>query len=228
MKTLEIWLFIMLGLAGCRNDQDNTKRDLENINGVTENRLCRCSPSAWRNLIVVYNNNDTIYYNPVNLPEEFKDNNYNIVFSADLLNDSSIVYTNLANDAVVEAFKARNIWLSGIRMHSNLNLNEETELVNNKLYNSYENNLSFKIDSVLEDSRCPSGVMCIWEGNAKVRFDFSLNNKLTQFSLNTANSFRRDTTITGYKIQLIRVNPYPVYPGLIKQSDYTTLIKITK
>jgi hypothetical protein len=96
-----------------------------------------------------------------------------------------------------------------------------------KTYYDYNDMISIGIDSILEDSRCPSGVMCVWEGNAKVRFNFIQNNNLTKFSLNTANSFRKDTLVAGYKIQMINVKPYPVYPDFINQNDYKAIIKIT-
>ena len=114
MRKIAICFLILSGLiTGC--EKDNIKRDLENINGLTQIRRCFCTPEAWRYLIVVYSNTDTFYYNPVNLSDDFKDKDYKIVFSADLLNDSTIVYANLANDAVVEDFKVRNIKLTKIR-----------------------------------------------------------------------------------------------------------------
>ena len=69
-------------------------------------------------MIVVNDNNNKIYYNPVNLSEDYKDVNHKIVFTGDLLNDSSILYKNLTNDALIKKFKARNIRLTDIRKSS--------------------------------------------------------------------------------------------------------------
>ncbi len=66
------------------------------------------------------------------------------------------------------------------------------------------------LDSVLNDSRCPTGVMCIWEGNAEVKFKFEkLNESPVYFNLNTNMRFMQDTVIERYSISLIDLSPYP-------------------
>lgn len=108
------YMIIILALFGCNKSKNNITGDLNNQAGAIEIHRCFCSASAYRYLIVIYNGNEPTYYNPINLAEDYKDKNYGVVFSADLLNDSSIVYTNLANDALVEAFKVRNVKLIAI------------------------------------------------------------------------------------------------------------------
>jgi len=46
--------------------------------------------------------------------------------------------------------------------------------------------------------------------------------------LNISGGFVRDIIISGYKIQLIELKPYPVYPDPILQKDYIARIKITR
>jgi hypothetical protein len=228
MKNFVICLLAIFSLIGCEKEKNKTKIDLSNINGYIEIHRCFCSSSAYRYLIVTINDNDTIYYNPINLSDDYKDFNYKVIFSAELLNDSSIVYTNTASDALIEDFKVRNIKIANINRYSDFVMNDTLKMDYGITYNDYKDMISIGVDTVLEDSRCPSGVMCAWEGNAEVRFDFIQNKKSTKFSLNTANSFRKDTLIAGYKIHMIRVVPYPVYPDFIKQKDYKAIVKITK
>lgn len=114
MKACSFYMVVMLAFIGCSKSKNAISGDLNNKAGVIEIHRCFCAPSAYRYLIVTYDGSKPVYFNPVNLTEGFKDKNYKIVFSAELLNDSSIVYTNLPNDALVEAFKARNIRLIGI------------------------------------------------------------------------------------------------------------------
>ena len=118
MRISVICAILILGLYCCRKATQYTG-DLNNKKGSIVISRCFCAPSAYRYLIAIYENNDTIYYNPVNLSEEYKDKDYKIVFTANLLNDSSIVYTNLANDALVENFKVRNISLVEISKSGN-------------------------------------------------------------------------------------------------------------
>jgi hypothetical protein len=117
--------------------------------------------------------------------------------------------------------------LSCSKEGTGLVLNDPVNLYYNRLYNNGDHNISIMLDSVTQDSRCPSGVECIWAGNAVARFIFIADNNSTKFSLNTLSSFRRDTTIAGFKIELLSLKPYPEYPHPIKQEDYIAEIKIT-
>jgi len=228
MKRILIYILFIPLLAGCGIETYNAPRDLNSRIGVIEIHRCFCGPSAYRYLIVTQDSNEPMKYNPVNLPEIYMDDNYKIVFSGNMLNDSSIVYTNSPTDAVVEDFRVRNIKLTSIRKCSDLTLNDTLELLYGKTYRNFEKSISIKLDSITEDSRCPYNVECVWAGNAKVKFDFTYNNLLSFFSLNTSTGFRNDTTLSGYEIKLIDLKPYPVYPNPILQRDYTVRIKITR
>lgn len=228
MKRILIYFLLIPLLAGCSMETYNTPRDLNSRIGVIEANRCFCSASAYRYLIVNPDKQFPFRYNPINLPEDFKDDNYMVLFSADLMNDSSIVYTNTATDALVENFKVRNIRLSYIRKCSNLLFNDTISLVYGKTYENYEKSISIKLDSVTEDSRCPINVECIWAGNARAKFILNSNNYLSGFSLNTSTGFRNDTIISGYDIKLIELKPYPVYLHPINQREYIARIKITR
>jgi hypothetical protein len=88
--------------------------------------------------------------------------------------------------------------------------------------------MSVSLDSVLNDSRCPSNVNCIWEGNAEVRFVYLNGTKMVKFSLNTNSSMRKDTLLDGYTIELVRLTPYPDTEKVIEQKDYKAELKIEK
>lgn len=86
-------------------------------------------------------------------------------------------------------------------------------------------NFTLQVDSILNDSRCPIGAQCFWEGNAEVRFKLSsLNSKTVMFNLNTANIFRKDTTIEGVKFKIIELNNQPDIMGRNSYQSY--LVKI--
>jgi len=227
MKRILICILFVPMLVGCIMETYNTPRDLNSRIGVIEVHRCFCGPSAYRYLLVNPDKQFPYRFNPVNLPEDFKDDNYLVLFSADLLNDSSVVYTNTPTDAIIEDFKVRNIRLSYIRKCSNLLFNDTINLVYGKTYVNYEKNISIELDSVTEDSRCPVNVECIWAGNARAKFILNSNNRPSGFSLNTSTVFRNDTIISGYDIKLIELKPYPVYLHPINQTEYIAMIKIT-
>jgi hypothetical protein len=115
MKSTVLFFVFIPGFIGCSKE---TVVHLKNQNGSIESHRCFCQTSAYRYLIVVNDTSGDVYYNPVNLSDDYKDQNYKIVFSGNLLNDSSTVYHNLPNDALIVAFKARNIKLTNIKKTS--------------------------------------------------------------------------------------------------------------
>src|SRR5258708_5065601 len=52
--------------------------------------------------------------------------------------------------------------------------------------------ISVSLDSVLNDSRCPSNVECVWEGNAEARFIFEDRGGKVKFTLNTNTGFKTE------------------------------------
>jgi hypothetical protein len=85
------------------------------------------------------------------------------------------------------------------------------------------------LDSVLNDSRCPNGVQCIWQGNAEARFKFiKSGNSKVYFNLNTFPGFTNDTIIGGYKFTLKTINPYPDIDDIILPGEYKAEILIEK
>jgi len=109
-----------------------------------------------------------------------------------------------------------------LKLESTLLLNDTIEMANFETKYNHENNIVLRMDSVLGDSRCPSNVLCFWEGNAEVRFLFTVDSKGTDFVLNThgGKQFNSDTVFSGYHIKLLDLAPYPEDPGEILQVEY--------
>jgi hypothetical protein len=83
------------------------------------------------------------------------------------------------------------------------------------------------LESVLNDSRCPIGVLCIWEGNAQARFKFIKSDAVPLFfNLNTNTGFTNDTIVGGYKFTLKSLNPYPEINKIILPKSYKAEIEI--
>ena len=117
---------------------------------------------------------------------------------------------------------------TNLKLKSTLPLNDTIEIANFETLYNYENKLILRMDSVLNDSRCPSNVECVWEGNAEVRFLFTVDSIQTDFTLNTNGGmqFNSDTVISGYSIKLLDLSPYPEDPGEILQVEYYSKITI--
>lgn len=82
-------------------------------------------------------------------------------------------------------------------------------------------------DSLLQDSRCPVGMMCIWAGVAAGKFSFSVNSEEHILTLATANlaGYRKDTTVGNYHIELLEIAPYP---GTHPPGPASAKVKVSK
>lgn len=109
-------------------------------------------------------------------------------------------------------------------------------LINDTIYLAYrdclyepENQFYICLDSILNDSRCPAGAYCIWEGNAEVRFKFEkLNENPILFNLNTYRSFTTDTIIDGYKFTLLGLSLYPSVDHRVSQKVLKAKLLVQK
>lgn len=88
-------------------------------------------------------------------------------------------------------------------------------------------NLSLTFVQVLEESRCPTGVQCIWEGNAQIglKAEHPTSSSAT-LTLNTSSRYDTEATYQAYKVQLLHVVPYPKQGRSLEASDYCANLKV--
>ena len=83
------------------------------------------------------------------------------------------------------------------------------------LYHCSHKNLTTYIcfDSLLEDSRCPTGADCFWSGTAIIKISFHENDRTHTITMSLRGfpnlGFPNDTIINGYKISFVDLKPYP-------------------
>ena len=85
--------------------------------------------------------------------------------------------------------------------------------------------------NVTSDSRCPSDVTCIWQGEAKVLVNVIQNNQDIGNFILTSRSGQPDLAVQsfdGYSIQVAKVEPYPMSGKKISLSDYLVTFSIYK
>lgn len=84
--------------------------------------------------------------------------------------------------------------------------------------------------SVPEDSRCPTGVTCVWEGDAEVLLELSSDNAEfapQQRTLHTSLE-PRSVSFMGVVIRLVEVAPYPSANERIDPASYTVRLIATR
>ncbi len=68
-------------------------------------------------------------------------------------------------------------------------------------------------DSLLTDSRCPKGAVCIWQGMALIKVGFHENGNIHRFTMSLEGfpplGYPSDTTVNGFRIVFKDLKPYP-------------------
>lgn len=78
---------------------------------------------------------------------------------------------------------------------------------------------------VLEDSRCPEGVDCIWAGNAKISIEISREGKVEQtLELNT--NMGEAAKYEGREVNLVLLTPHPKAGVEIDTAAYAAVIEL--
>lgn len=111
------------------------------------------------------------------------------------------------------------------------NLNNPFKLNINQTAIIGPENLRITFLNVTEDSRCPSDVQCVWEGQAKVQINVLQDNKdIMTFNLTKRAGHDESSVlnIDGYSITLEKIDPYPVSTKKIENSDYSIVLKVKK
>lgn len=83
--------------------------------------------------------------------------------------------------------------------------------------------------NVTEDSRCPSGVMCIWQGQVKTTIGIWQGGQdLGNFTLGlTPDKTMAIKKFDNYFIRLINVDPYPISTKKTLYSDYVITLQVS-
>ena len=103
------------------------------------------------------------------------------------------------------------------------NLGEEFFLKYGETKQIQGENLSLKFLNIGDDSRCPLGTVCRWEGN----FEIILKIFDQDFSVNT-NLDPKVIYYNNFNIRLVSASPYPESNKIINKEDYTIQLVVTK
>lgn len=100
-----------------------------------------------------------------------------------------------------------------------------------KIYGEYQttdHSLKFTITEI-NDSRCPSDVVCVWEGKADVKIEVEspLAGSIV-LSTHQSSVYTSIDTLGNYSFQLMDVSPYPISTKTIQLEDYKVTLQIEK
>jgi hypothetical protein len=101
-----------------------------------------------------------------------------------------------------------------------ISLNDTSEVGVGQTVSLTGSELVFRFDSVINDSRCPIGLECFWQGNASIHLTFPER-------IDTLDTiFKQVLTYGNYKILFIDLLPYPIWQQPIDKNSYRAKLKV--
>ena len=89
-----------------------------------------------------------------------------------------------------------------------------------------ETGVRIRFDGVSQDSRCPTGVQCVWSGDAEVALRITTAAGPTNLVLHT-NVDPRTANAGGHLIRLEGLRPYPAEGASIPRGEYIATLIVT-
>ncbi len=94
----------------------------------------------------------------------------------------------------------------------------------------FAGNFTIRLDSVIDDSRCPANAECFWEGRVDARFVFTQNGTALLDTLANGGQLTDwpddKTEHFGFTVQMLEMTPYPQEFGTIPQVDYVAKLAV--
>ena len=88
--------------------------------------------------------------------------------------------------------------------------------------------ISIVFVKLVEDSRCPKNVTCIWQGEAKVALTALVGANAHELTLSTQPPAAASADVEGFRIELRDVAPYPDATVRRASMDYTVKLRVTR
>ena len=82
---------------------------------------------------------------------------------------------------------------------------------------------------VVNDSRCPVDVTCVWEGNAEIELEIRrTGGDAKRIRLNTHSSFPQQIVVDGITVRLVGLTPHPDTRVTIDPKEYVARLVVTR
>ena len=108
-------------------------------------------------------------------------------------------------------------------------LGETFELAPGLTYRSAGGDLTVRFEAVTEDSRCPEGVSCVWQGQAVVKLHLAGQGaQALDLTLQDGKPALARASALGHLFTLERVSPYPKAETPIQAGDYRIRLKVER
>jgi hypothetical protein len=88
--------------------------------------------------------------------------------------------------------------------------------------------LNVKFVEMIEDSRCPKDVDCVWSGNARIKIEVKRDGSAAQIIELNTNINDKSARYDGLLIELISLTPEPANNIRINKNGYVATIAVSR
>jgi hypothetical protein len=160
-------------------------------------------------------------YQPINLPSEYQVENLKVSVVGVIRKDIVIIP---ALWPILEIVEIKKIGQDPIIV----SLNREFKLPETQSALVPKDQFLLTFNSVLQDSRCPIGVECFWQGEAVIEVNVKIGSRdYGNFKMSTLGN-PSIIRVGTYIVRFIDLYPYPVYSMQIKRPDYVGYFMISR
>ena len=107
--------------------------------------------------------------------------------------------------------------------HTNRHQEVEVQIAHERVVHG----IKLKVVDLVDDSRCPKDVTCVWAGNARIKIQLIKNGKKNEVELNTGRG-QQSVKFEGYEMTLSKLTPEPASNIRIRKDGYVATFKVTK
>jgi hypothetical protein len=90
------------------------------------------------------------------------------------------------------------------------------------------NDLTITFKAVTSDSRCPRGVHCVVAGEADVVLTVEQGASRHDITVTVGAGAANEATVEPYKIQILKLDPYPVFGQTIEDADRVIELQVDR
>ncbi|MHA7131475.1 hypothetical protein [Algoriphagus namhaensis] len=108
---------------------------------------------------------------------------------------------------------------------------EEFDIQINQTTSLCDEPVSITFLEVINDSRCPQGVDCIWAGFVQVKLELDLNGQIYPVELSSDEPYSGIPSVValqGYSVRLVDLTPYPAINVRIDGNQRRVILSIDK
>ena len=113
-----------------------------------------------------------------------------------------------------------------IILEKTFTIGRESKFRMSQLYTSNDGQYTLQINEI-NDSRCPQGVQCVWQGEVTLKGHWTDNQVKSDFELHSVVKSMEKQPV-GFSIQIVDARPYPVHGTETKPEDLVITLLIEK